>query len=60
MKNERKELAKQFKEVIEDLLDNYDRYNEEEKQKIKEVFKSVADLNKLLDKYDIERKFARA
>ena len=34
MKNERKELAKQFKEVIEDLLDNYDRYNEEEKQSV--------------------------
>ena len=56
MKKERKELAKQFKEVIEDLLDNYDQYTDEEKQKIKDVFKSVAELNGLLDKYDVERK----
>jgi hypothetical protein len=55
MKKEKKELMKSFKAVIEDLLDNYEEYTEEEKAKIKEVFQKVADLNTLLDKYDIEK-----
>ena len=29
MKNEKKELIKNFKVVIEDLLDNYEKYTEE-------------------------------
>ena len=53
MKNERKELVKKFKVVIEDLLDNYEQYTEEEKAQIKEIFQKVADLNKVLDKYDV-------
>ena len=57
MKKERKELVKKFKVVIEDLLDNYEQYTEEEKAQIKEVFQKVADLNKVLDKYDVEKKF---
>ena len=52
MKKERKEFLKKFKVVIEDLLDNYENYTDEEKAKIQEVFQKVADLNKLLDKYD--------
>ena len=56
MKKERKELIKKFKVVIEDLLDNYDVYTDEEKAQIKEVFQKVADLNKVLDKYDIDVK----
>ena len=54
MKKEKKELIKKFKLVVEDLLDNYEIYTEEEKEQIKEVFQKVADLNKVLDKYDIE------
>ena len=57
MKNEKKELIKNFKEVVEDLLDNYEKYTDEEKAKIKELFQKVADLNTILDKYDIETKF---
>lgn len=57
MKNEKKELIKKFKVVIEDLLDNYEKYNDEEKAKIQELFQKVADLNSILDKYDIELKF---
>ena len=53
MKKEKKELVKKFKVVIEDLLDNYEIYTEEEKAQIKEVFQKVADLNKVLDKYDV-------
>ena len=56
MAKEKKELIKNFKVVIEDLLDNYDKYTEEEKNQIKEIFKKVADLNKVLDKYDVEKK----
>ena len=56
MKTERKDLLKNFKAVVEDLLDNYDKYTEEEKAQVKEVFQKVADLNKVLDKYDVEKK----
>lgn len=55
MKKERKELVKNFKAVIEDLLDNYEKYTEEEKAQIKEIFQKVADLNKVLDKYDVAK-----
>ena len=57
MKQEKKELIKNFKQVIEDLLDNYDQYTEEEKEQVKELFQKVAALNKILDKYDIETEF---
>ena len=57
MKNEKKELIKNFKIVIEDLLDNYEKYTDEEKAQIKDLFQKVADLNTILDKYDIETKF---
>ena len=53
MKKERKELVKKFKVVIEDLLDHYEEYTEEEKTQIKEIFQKVTDLNKVLDKYDV-------
>ena len=52
MKKEKKELVKKFKAVIEDLLDNYEVYTKEEQAQIKEIFQKVADLNKVLDKYD--------
>ena len=57
MQNEKKELAKKFKLVIEDLLDNYEKYTDEEKAQIKDLFEKVADLNAILDKYDVDRKF---
>ena len=55
MKKEKKELIKKFKVVIEDLLDNYEEYTEEEQKKIKEIFQKVAELNKDLDKYDVNK-----
>ena len=54
MKNEKKEFIKKFDVAIEDLLDNYEKYTDEEKAQVKEVFQKVADLNKILDKYDVE------
>lgn len=54
MKKEKKELIKKFKVVIEDLMDNYEEYTDEEKAEIKEIFKKVADLNRILDKYDVD------
>ena len=53
----KKELAKGFKIIIDDLLDNYDKYTDEEKAQIKEIFTKASELNTLLDKYDIETKF---
>ena len=57
MKSEKKELIKQFKAVVEDLLDHYEEYTDEEKAQIQELFKKVSELNTILDKYDIEKKF---
>ena len=58
MKNEKKELIKNFKTLIEDLLDNYEKYTEEEKVQIKELFDMASALNTILDKYDIEIEFS--
>ena len=55
MKKEKKELVKKFKVVIEDLLDNYEMYTEEERAQIKELFLKAADLNTILDKYDVAK-----
>ena len=53
MQNEKKELLKKFKTVIDDLMDHYEEYSNEEKAQIKEIFHKVAELNTILDKYDI-------
>ena len=55
MKTEKKELIKSFKAVVEDLLDNYEKYTDEEKAQVKEVFQKVVDLNMVLDKYDVAK-----
>ena len=57
MQNEKKELIKKFKVVIDDLMDNYEKYTDEEKAQIKEIFRKVAELNTILDKYDVDVKF---
>ena len=58
MQNEKKELIKNFKIIVEDLLDNYEKYTDEEKAQIREIFEKVAALNTILDKYDVEAKFS--
>ena len=57
MKTEKKELLKKFKQLIDDVMDHYEEYTEEEKAQIKEIFKKTAELNDILDKYDIEISF---
>lgn len=54
---EKKELLKKFKVVIDDLMDNYEKYTDEEKAQIKEIFQKVAEMNAVVDKYDIETSF---
>ena len=56
MKNEKKELLKNFKTIIDDLMDHYEEYTDEEKLQIKGIFQKVAELNTILDKYDIDVK----
>ena len=53
----KKELAKGFKIIIDDLLDNYDKYTDEEKAQVKELFQKASELNAILDKYDIKTRF---
>ena len=57
MSKEKKELIKKFKVVVDDLMDHYEEYTDEEKAQVKEIFQKVADLNTILDKYDIKVKF---
>ena len=56
MKNEKKELLKKFKSVIDDVMDHYEEYTDEEKAQVKEIFQKVSELNTVLDKYDIDAK----
>lgn len=57
MQNEKKELLKKFKTVVDDIMDHYEEYTDEEKVQIKEIFQKVAELNAILDKYDIKVEF---
>ena len=57
MQEKKKELLKKFKVLVEDLLDNYDKYTEAEKIQVKELFEKAAELNAVLDKYDVETEF---
>ena len=57
MQKEKKELLKKFKTVIDDMMDHYEEYTDEEKAQVKKIFLMVAELNTILDKYDIEVKF---
>ena len=43
------ELLKNFKVLIEDLLDNYEKYTDEEKAQVKEIFEKASKLNAILD-----------
>ena len=58
MANEKKTMLKGFKTLIDDLMDNYEMYTEEEKAQIKALFQNASELNAILDKYDIETDFS--
>jgi hypothetical protein len=55
---EKKELIKGFKVIVEDIMDNYEKYTVEEKTQVEELFKKASELNAILDKYDVETKFS--
>ena len=57
MQNEKKVLIKNFKALINDLLDNYEKYTDEEKAQVKAMFVQTSELNAILDKYDVEIEF---
>ena len=57
MKTEKKELLKKFKRIIDDLMDHYEEYTDEEKALVQDIFQKTAELNAILDKYDIELEF---
>ena len=57
MQENKKDLVKKFNVVVEDLLDNYDKYTDEEKAQVQEIFQKVAELNAVLDKYDVKKGF---
>ena len=52
MANDKKTITKKLRKVIDDLMDNYEKYNDEDKLKVKKQMKDLIDLNKSLDKYD--------
>ena len=54
---DKKELVKGFKTIVEDLLDNFDKYTDEEKAQVRELFMKASELNTILDKYDVEHNF---
>ena len=57
MQEKKTELLKKFKVLVEDLLDNYAKYTDAEKAQVKELFEKAAELNAVLDKYDVETEF---
>ncbi len=52
MANDKKTITKKLKEVVDDLMDNYDKYNDQEKEQVKNQMQKMINLNKTLDKYD--------
>lgn len=56
MANEIKQLKKAYIEVIEDIFDNYDKYTNDEKVKVKQQLDHLEKLNDILEKYDTKKK----
>lgn len=56
MTNEIKQLKKSYIEVIEDIFDNYDKYPNDEKAKVKQQLDHLEKLNDILEKYDTKKK----
>lgn len=49
---EKKKLISALDKVVDDIMDNYDKYNESEKKEIETFYQSAIDLNKKLEHYD--------
>ena len=56
MANEIKQLKKAYIGVIEDIFDNYDKYTNDEKAKVKQQLDHLEKLNDILEKYDTKKK----
>jgi DNA-directed RNA polymerase specialized sigma54-like protein len=52
MANSKKEITKKLKDVVDDLMDNYEKYSESEQDQVKNLMEQMIYLNKSLDKYD--------
>ena len=52
MSKDRKNIVIGYNHIIEDMLDNYDRYTDAEKKAIKKALSELYNLNRLLNKYD--------
>jgi DNA-directed RNA polymerase specialized sigma54-like protein len=52
MANSKKDITKKLKQVVDDLMDNYEKYNDSEKLQVQNQLKQMINLNKSLDKYD--------
>ena len=52
MSKKSRELEKKFKEIIGDIFYNFDKYTDEEKEKVKGELGHLVDLNEILEKYD--------
>ena len=50
------ELIKNAKALLEDILDNYDSYSTQDKQKVQNLMNQMANLNLALDSYDKSKK----
>lgn len=52
MSNYKKTITKKLKDVVDDLMDNYEKYSDSEKLQVENQMKQLIDLNKTLEKYD--------
>jgi hypothetical protein len=54
MANSKKDLEKQFSTLIVNILDKYDNYSDEDKNKVSTQLNNLIELNENLNKYDRE------
>jgi len=52
LKKEKKELLKKMNDLVKDLMDNYEKYSEPEREAVESQMKGMVSLNSLLEKYD--------
>lgn len=50
--SQKNKLVKNFKKLINDIMDNYENYSDDEKEEIKKLFECALNLNDKLEKYD--------
>ena len=53
--SKKSELKKCFINLIDDIMDNYDKYSDEEKNEIKVFYEAAEKLNDKLESYDSKK-----